>query len=145
MYLFYNKRFLRNLASVDKAIFLRFQFQHYKIVNFQSLQRKREPRMIFDDLFVSMRKYVCISMLFGCLYLLAFGAKTARWPVFYFYFITDNLLILFCFSWYVRERQETLRKRYHHRSKIIRSFEILQNSKISGNYISGNAYDILAT
>lgn len=62
--LFYNKRFLRNLASVDKAIFLRFQFQHYKIVNFQSLQRKREPRMIFDGLFVSMRKYVCISMLY---------------------------------------------------------------------------------
>lgn len=55
-YLFYNKRFLRNLASVDKAIFLRFQFQHYKIVNFQSLQRKREPRMIFDGFFVSMRK-----------------------------------------------------------------------------------------
>lgn len=64
MYLFYNKRFLRNLASVDKAIFLRFQFQHYKIVNFQSLQRKRESRMIFDGLFVSMRKYVCISMLY---------------------------------------------------------------------------------
>lgn len=49
--LFYNKRFLRNLASVDKAIFLRFQFQHYKIVNFQSLQRKREPRMIFYGFF----------------------------------------------------------------------------------------------
>lgn len=54
------------MASVDKAIFLRFQFQHYKIVNFQSLQRKREPRMIFYGFLLacaSMYALVCCTFL----------------------------------------------------------------------------------
>lgn len=117
-----------------KQSFCVFNFNITKLLT-SSHYKEKENHALFLMVYLlaCASIHVCISMLYGCLYLLAFGAKTARWPVFYFYFITDNLLILFCFSWYVRERQETLRKRYHHRSKIIRSFEI-QNSKISGKW-----------